>query len=978
MADWKHTLNLPRTEFPMRANLQKTEPAVIARWNEMGLYERIREHRAGAPRFVLHDGPPYANGKIHIGHVLNKVLKDVIVRSRTMAGFDAPYVPGWDCHGLPIELKVDQELGGKKRHMSVADFRRACRRYAQKFVERQSADFQRLGVSGDWPRPYRTMTPDYQAAIVRALGRFVEQGVVYKGKKPVHWCLHCRTALAEAEVEYEPHRSPSIYVEFPMRAASAAALAEKVPALAGRPVSVLIWTTTPWTIPSNLAVAFHPGLDYGVYAAGGADGANHGAGAGDGANREAGSSGGANGGAGGDERGGVVIVAEELRDATAAAIGRDFGPPVATLKGRDLEGAVFGHPLYDRDSAGVLADYVTLEQGTGAVHTAPGHGADDYATGVRYGLDIYAPIGPSGRFDEDVEVVGGEKVFDANPKVEAALEEAGRLWHRDTVDHTYPHCWRCHHPVIFLATWQWFIAMDAGDLRKRALDAVAQVEWFPGWGEERIHGMLANRPDWCISRQRSWGVPIPAVYCTACREAVLTTALTDRAAAVFAEHGADAWYERDIAEFVPPDLRCPECGGADFERERDILDVWFDSGSSHEAVLSDHPELGWPYTVYLEGSDQYRGWFHSSLLVALGTRGAAPYRQVITHGFVVDETGRKMSKSIGNTVEPQTIIRQSGAEILRLWVAMVDYREEVRIGPHILDRIVEAYRKIRNTLRILAGNLYDFDPAADAVPRDELLDVDRYALARYGEVASRVLRAYERYELQAVVHTVNNYLTVDISAFYVDISKDRLYTLGPRARGRRSAQTVLHAIAGGVTRLLAPILPVTCDELWRHLPGTDAESVHLADFPADPGSLVDRDLIARWDRLLGLRDAVNGELERLRQDKVVGTSLEAAVTLTADGGLAELLETHRDDLATLFITSTATLRTGADDDEGNGDAVHRDADGCARIEVGRAAGAKCPRCWRWVMPPAAGPDPAEAAVCDRCTNALADMAATVA
>ena len=955
MADWKHTLNLPRTDFPMRANLQKTEPAVIARWNEMGeggLYARIRERRAGAPQFVLHDGPPYANGKIHIGHVLNKVLKDVIVRSRTMAGFDAPYVPGWDCHGLPIELKVDQELGGKKRQLSVADFRRACRRYAQKFVERQAADFQRLGVSGDWARPYRTMTPDYQAAIVRALGRFVEQGVVYKGKKPVHWCLHCRTALAEAEVEYEDHRSPSIYVEFPMRGASAAALAEKAPALAGRPVSVLIWTTTPWTIPSNLAVAFHPGLDYGVYAAGAA----------------------------------VIIIAEERRDAVAAAIGRDFGPPLATLKGRDLEGAVFAHPLYDRDSVGVLADYVTLEQGTGAVHTAPGHGSDDYATGVRYGLDIYAPIGPSGRFDDDVGVVGGEKVFDANPKVEAALAEAGKLWHRDTVDHTYPHCWRCLRPVIFLATWQWFIAMDADGLRKRALDAVRRVEWFPGWGEERIHGMLANRPDWCISRQRSWGVPIPAVYCTACREAVLTTALTDRAAAVFAEHGADAWYERDVGEFVPPDLRCPKCGGAGFERERDILDVWFDSGSSHEGVLGDHPELGWPYAVYLEGSDQYRGWFHSSLLVALGTRGAAPYRQVITHGFVVDETGRKMSKSLGNTVEPQTIIRRSGAEILRLWVAMVDYREEVRIGSHILERIVEAYRKIRNTLRILAGNLYDFDPAKDALPAGELLDVDRYALARYGEVASRVLAAYERYELQTVVHTVNNYLTVDVSAFYVDISKDRLYTLAPRARGRRSAQTVLHAIAGGVTRLLAPILPVTCDELWRHLPGADADSVHLADFPADPASLVDRDLVARWDRLLALRDAVNGELEKLRQDKVVGTSLEASVTLTADGGLADLLEAHRDDLATLFITSAVTLRTGAVADDGPGSAardgedaaVHRDADGSARIEAGRADGAKCPRCWRWVMPPGTAPDATESAVCDRCTNALADMAATVA
>ena len=944
MADWKHTLNLPRTGFPMRANLPTTEPAVIARWNEMGLYARIRRRRAGSPKFVLHDGPPYANGKIHIGHVLNKVLKDIIVRSRTMAGFDAPYVPGWDCHGLPIELKVDQELGGKKRSMGVADFRRACRRYAQKFVDRQSADFQRLGVIGDWERPYRTMTPGYQAAIVRALGRFVERKLVYKGKKPVHWCLHCRTALAEAEVEYEDHRSPSIHVEFPMRAASAAALAEKAPALTGRPLSVLIWTTTPWTIPSNLAVAFHPGLDYGVYDAGGT----------------------------------AVIIAEERRDATAAALGRGFGPPLAALKGRDLEGAVFAHPLYDRDSVGVLADYVTLEQGTGAVHTAPGHGADDYATGIRYGLDIHAPIGPSGRFDDDVAIVGGQKVFDANPTVEAALAAAGRLWHRDTVDHAYPHCWRCHHPVIFLATWQWFIGLDADGLRERALAAVRGVEWFPEWGAERIRGMLANRPDWCISRQRSWGVPIPAVYCTACREAVLTTALTDRAAEVFAAHGADAWYEREVGEFIPAGLRCPACGGTGFERERDILDVWFDSGSSHEGVLGDHPELGWPHQVYLEGSDQYRGWFHSSLLVALGTRDAAPYRQVITHGFVVDESGRKMSKSIGNTVEPHTIIRRNGAEILRLWVAMVDYREEVRIGPRILDRIVEAYRKIRNTLRILVGNLYDFDPAAHAVPRDELLDVDRYALARYGEVAARVLGAYERYELQSVVHTVNNYLTVDISAFYVDVLKDRLYTLGPRALGRRSAQTALHAVAGGVARLLAPILPVTCDELWRHLPGTDADSVHLADFPADPGTLVDRDLVARWDRLLSLRDAVNGELEKLRQDKVVGTSLEAAVTLTAEGGLADLLEAHRDDLAALFITSAVSLRTGPADGGGERGALHRDADGCARIEVGRAAGAKCPRCWRRVLPPGADPDPADATVCDRCTNALADLAATVA
>ena len=950
MSDWKKTLNLPRTGFPMRANLQVTEPAAIARWNEMGLYARIREQRAGAPQFVLHDGPPYANGQIHIGHVLNKVLKDVIVKSKTMAGFDAPYVPGWDCHGLPIELKVDRQLGKKKRAMSVADFRRACRRYAQKFVELQSADFQRLGILGDWDRPYLTMTPGYQAAIVRALGRFVEQGVVYKGKKPVHWCLHCRTALAEAEVEHEDHTSPSIYVEFPLSAESVSTLAQRAPALAEGPVSVLIWTTTPWTIPANLAVAFHPDVDYGIF----------------------------------DVAGTAVIVAERLADQVAGAVGRRFGSKLVSLKGRHLEGLRFRHPLYDRDSVGVLADYVTLEQGTGAVHTAPGHGADDYNTGVRYGLEIYAPIGPSGRFDDDIEIVGGEKVFDANPMVEATLAETGRLWHSEPLEHTYPHCWRCHHPVIFLATWQWFIAMDTNALRERALAAITEVEWFPAWGEERIRNMLANRPDWCISRQRSWGVPIPAVYCTGCREAMLTKALTDRAATVFAEHGADAWYERDIGEFVPPDLRCPTCDGTEFERERDILDVWFDSGSSHEAVLGDHPELQWPYTVYLEGSDQYRGWFHSSLLVGLGTRNRAPYRQVITHGFVVDESGRKMSKSVGNTIEPQAIIAHGGTEILRLWVAMVDYREEVRIGTEILDRVIEAYRKIRNTLRILVANLYDFDPATNALPHDRLSEVDRYALARYGEVATRVLRAFDRYEFQTVVHTLNNYLTVDLSAFYIDISKDRLYTFSPGSDARRSAQTAIYAIVDGLTRLIAPILPITADELWRNLPGARTDSVHLADFPKEVDTLVDPELIDRWTRLLSLRNAVNGELERLRQNKVVGTSLEATVSLTADGEVAQLLEAHRDDLPMLFITSAVTLTRGTPAEDAGTEAVYRESAGSARIAVRRIEAARCPRCWRWVLPAAAASmETVDAAaedepdVCERCADALCHTASPV-
>ena len=646
MPEWKDTVNLPRTGFPMKANLQTAEPEALARWEAMDLYGRIRARRKGAPKFVLHDGPPYANAQIHLGTALNKILKDFVVKSKTMAGYDAPFVPGYDCHGLPIELRVDRELGPKKRQMSRADLRRACRAYAERFIGVMTSEFQRLMVFGQWDRPYITMDYRYQADIARALGRFVELGLVYKGKKPVHWCIHCRTALAEAEVEYEDHASPSIYVEFPLNPAAAAQLAERVPALAGRDVSVLIWTTTPWTIPSNLAIAFHPEFDYAAY----------------------------------DINGRAVIVAEALAERVGAAVGQRFDRPVARMKGERLEGIRFRHPLYERDSIGVLADYVTLEQGTGAVHTAPGHGADDFLTGMKYGLDIYAPVGPGGHFLESVELFGGQRVFDANPHVEEALAARGRLWHRETLVHQYPHCWRCHNPVIFLATSQWFVRMD-GDpvivcedgqsrtLREAARYAIDnQVRWIPAWGRDRIYNMVSNRPDWCISRQRVWGVPIPAVSCTGCGEAVITAELVQRAAALFEQYSADAWYERPIEEFLPPGFTCPSCGGTAFERETDILDVWFDSGSSHEAVLPRYPDLTWPSDMYLEGSDQHRGWFQSSLLVALATRGRPPFREVLTHGFLIDLEGRKMSKSLGNAIVPQEVIKESGAEIIRLWV----------------------------------------------------------------------------------------------------------------------------------------------------------------------------------------------------------------------------------------------------------------------------------------------------------------------
>jgi len=931
----------------------------------MDLYGKIQARRKDAPKFVLHDGPPYANGNIHMGTALNKILKDFVVKSRAMAGFNAPYEPGYDCHGLPIELQVDRELGPKKREMSVADFCRACRAYAAGFVGTMSAQFQRLGILGNWAEPYLTMDFRYQAAIARALGAFVRQGLVYKGKKPVHWCIHCRTALAEAEVEYEDHTSPSIYVEFPLAPSSQNDLAARVPALAGRNVSVLIWTTTPWTIPSNLAVAFHPEFDYAAY----------------------------------DVDGRAVILAEALAPAVGQVVGRAFDRPVARMKGGVLEGVRFRHPLYERDSIGVLGEYVTLDAGTGAVHTAPGHGADDFNTGVKYGLEIYAPIGPAGHFLDTVELFGGQRVFDANPKVEEALKERGRLWHRESFTHQYPHCWRCHNPVIFLATSQWFISLDGvrlkadttydnrddrsvrlpwpererrqpdrssdgKTLREAALGAIDHaVRWIPAWGHDRIYNMVANRPDWCISRQRVWGVPIPALDCTKCGEAILTTALVEKAAKVFETYGADAWYERPVDEFVPAGLSCSSCGGTSFEREMNILDVWFDSGSSHEAVLSVRPELSWPADLYLEGSDQHRGWFQSSLLVGLGTRGRPPYRQVVTHGFIVADDGRKMSKSLGNSIEPQEIIKASGADILRLWVSMSDFTQEIRLGKEVLARSVEAYRKIRNTLRYLVANLYDFDPAVDRMPLDRLEEIDRYILGRYGELGERIVKAYAEYDYATVFQGVNAFATVDLSAFYADVAKDRLYTFAARSPQRRSAQTAMFVMAEGLARLIAPILPFTADELWRFVPGTREESVHIALFPRDAelSPLADRELLERWTRLLAIREEVLAEIEPLRKNKQIGSSLQAKVVLSATLAELALLERYAKDLPMLFIVSEVELRPVPTDVE-----VHEEA--LPRVTIERAGGVKCERCWRYVNKISS--EPAWAGLCERCQDAL--------
>jgi isoleucyl-tRNA synthetase len=926
MADWKDTCNLPRTAFSMKANLQTTEPETVARWDAMDLYGKIRGARKGAPKYLLHDGPPYANGEIHMGHALNKILKDLVVKSHNMLGFDAPYIPGWDCHGLPIELKVDRELGPKKKQMSTADFRRACRAYAEKYVDIQRRDFKRLGILGTWDEPYKTLKFEYQAAIVRALGRFVEQDMVYKGKKPVHWCTHCRTALAEAEVEYEAHTSPSIYVEFPMSDDSVGEFKKRLgsdePLGSSTAVSVLIWTTTPWTIPNNLGIAFHPEFEYGAYAVDGK----------------------------------VVIVAKDLAKTVSEKVGKSFDTLLATFPGSAMERLAFRHPLYSRDSLGVLGDYVTLDAGTGAVHTAPGHGADDYKTGIRYGLEIYAPLDPGGHYNESVEMFAGLKVWDANPKVEAALKERGRLWHREDFDHQYPHCWRCHNPVIFMATSQWFISMEAQQFRERALKSIDETRFIPDWGKARIHGMIANRPDWCISRQRSWGVPIPAMDCTKCGTPVLTKALVDKAASVFDVYGADAWYERPVEEFIPGGMTCASCGGKEFEREGNILDVWFDSGSSHEAVLPFREDHQWPADIYLEGSDQHRGWFHSSLLVGVGTRGRAPFNQVLTHGFVMDENGRKMSKSLGNTTAPQDVIKQSGSEVLRLWVSMVDYRYDINIGKEVLSRAVENYRKFRNVIRVLSANLYDFDPKDDSVPKAKMLEIDRWALARYADAAEKIVKAYEDYDYPSIFQAVNHLITVDLSAFYVDVTKDRMYTFGSKSEARRSGQTAMFIIVDGLARLLAPILSVTMDELWRLLPGQREESVHMALFPRGLEQWKDATLLERWAKLADVRNQVNLQLEEKRKDKTIAGNLSARVVIEASGDTSTLLDEYRDFLPTLFGVSEVDLKTLGPQD--------------LKTSVERATGTKCERCWRFV--PSVSDSAERQGLCNRCVEALAE------
>ena len=963
--DLKKTLNLPKTAFAQKANLAQSEPQRLKKWSEMNLYALIREARVGAEKFILHDGPPYANADIHLGTAMNKILKDFVVKSRTMLGYDAPYVPGYDCHGLPIELYVDRKLGAKKGNMPPLAIRRACREHASNALKRQTRDFQRLGILGDWENPYLTMSNHYEAETARLFGRFVERGYVYKGARPVYWCIHDQTALAEAEVEYHQHTSPSVYVKFPM----ASDPANIDPALAGRNVFVLIWTTTPWTLPANLGISVHPDFEYAAFAHG-------------------------------DE---VYIVASELLDAVVAKCGLngEAAPSdrvIARFPGSKLDRLECRHAWLDRPSLLMVGEHVTLggeadaeteldvkdarekqatgKAGTGCVHTAPGHGHDDFMIGKRYGLEIYCPVDNAGRFTPEVEHFAGEQVFEANPRIVEFMSERGVLLFTERYEHRYPHCWRCKNPVIFRATPQWFISMDqhggslvetagseshggGASLRDAALREIDRVRWIPAWGAQRMGNMFKGRPDWCVSRQRVWGVSIPVFYCGRCNEAVADPEIINHVADVFEKESADAWYTHEAAQLLPDGYTCKKCGASEWTKETDILDVWFDSGASSVAVLENRKELRWPADVYIEGGDQFRGWFNSSLIVGLVAHDRAPYDTVLTHGWTVDAQGKAMHKSAGNAVPPEEVIKESGAETLRLWCASSNYFDDMRCSAEILQRVTDGYRKLRNTARFALGNLNGFDPARDTVNDNELTEIDAWALAELNAVVEKVRQAYETYEFHVVYHTLYNFATVTLSARYFDIIKDRLYTFAPRNKERRSAQTVLFRIADALARMLAPILVFTADEIWENLPHLERPpSVHTQVFP-QASTVSGGELLRNWDELFAIRDQVLGALEAARTGKQIGSSLEARVELVASGNSYDLLKSHEKDLRYLFIVSQVDLT--------------KSNDGASEVavKVHSAEGEKCERCWNYSR--FVGESKTYPTVCERCVVALEEM-----
>ncbi len=929
--DYKDTLNLPRTDFPMKANLAVREPEILKKWDAAKIYQKVLEKNSGKPKFVLHDGPPYANGHIHFGHILNKTLKDILVKYKAFSGYQSDLIPGWDCHGLPIEHQVDKELGEKKKSLDTVQIRQACREYAAKFVDIQREEFRRLGIFARWETPYLTMDYGYEATIARELGKLVAKDMVYKGKKPVHWCTRCQTALAEAEVEYDEHISPSIYVKF----SNLDDLEGASPLLKGRKVSFIIWTTTPWTLPANVAIALHKSYMYVALEVG-------------------------------DE---IYVVAEGLLETVRKTLNIQEDRLIDRIPAKRLEGIHVKHPLLERKSTVVLSDHVTLDSGTGIVHIAPGHGQEDYEVGIRYRLPVLNPVDNQGKFtsevgDPDLE---GQFVFKANPLIIEKLKSHGALVKAEETSHSYPHCWRCKTPVIFRSTPQYFLSLKADDLRGKALDAIRRTQWIPPWGRERIYGMVENRPDWCISRQRSWGVPIMGFQCGHCKESLLSSDIINHIADRFELEGADAFFKHSAEELLPPGTQCPHCGHRQWEKEKDILDVWFDSGVSYAAVLEKSPTLQFPADIYLEGSDQHRGWFHSSLLAAIGTQGQPPYQAVLTHGFVVDGEGRKYSKSAKNYTPPDKIIQTLGAEVLRLWVAAEDYRNDIRFSTEIVARLTETYRKIRNTCRFLLGNLYDFNPDADYVPVAERPDLDRWVIGVLQEIVARLTKAYEDYEFHVIYHSLNQFCTVTLSAFYLDILKDRLYICQAASPKRRAAQSTLFDLLGAITQLMAPILSFTAEEVYQHMVQSTEkrESIFLADFPKADASLVDAQLAGRFEMITQLRQEVLKALEKARQEKTLGHSLEAQVLLTAEGKWLKFIQENAGFWAECFIVSQVVVVYEIENPSLESQSIEG-----LKILVKKAEGEKCQRCWtRSITVGKSAKDPL---VCDRCAKILYD------
>lgn len=927
--DYKNTLNLPETEFPMRANLAKREPEFLSFWQEKNIYQKLNERQSDSKEFILHDGPPYANGNIHIGTAFNKILKDLIPKYKWMRGFRSPYVPGWDTHGLPIELRVLKEIGRSKETIDPVELRQHCMGYAEKFIDVQRSEFKRLGVLGDWENPYITFRPEYEAAQVGVFADMVEKGLVYKGRKPVFWCVDCQTALAAAEIEYEDEPSPSVYVAYPLKSSGNREISD---ATDGRGSFVLVWTTTPWTLPASLAVAVHPDVEYVLVPSGGS----------------------------------FYIMAKALIGQVASVTGLEFGEPVLTILGKDLEDLRAVHPFYEeREIIFALAEYVGLDQGTGCVHTAPGHGVDDFETGIKYGLDILNPVDDKGYFLPETPVVGGLSLEEGSKRILSILADNGRLLGSGKIRHSYPHCWRCKKPVIFRATDQWFVSVNA--FRKEALDQIDNVSWIPGWGKERIANMVRERSDWCISRQRIWGVPIPAFYCNSCGKTVADPGRIRRVQDLFRTEGSNSWWRLTPKDILQDLAFCPHCGSEDLRKETDIMDVWFDSGCSHAAVLETRPELKWPADLYLEGSDQHRGWFQTSLLTSVATRGTAPYRMVLTHGFIVDGEGRKMSKSLGNVIAPQEIIEKYGADILRLWVASTDYRNDIRISDQILSNLVESYRRIRNTARFLLGNLSDFVPSKDTITPDRMQEFDRWILHRTRKLVQRATKGYEEFEFHVPTYMIHHFCVNELSSVYLDVCKDRLYAEDKGGVARKSCQTAMWLILNSLTRLLAPVLSFTAEEIWQEMRKIDpalSESVFLALWPESFEELQEPDIDKRWEDILAIRSAVCRVLESARSSGMIGHSLDAEVEVLAGSGEVFSVEhLPEDEWATLSIVSSFKIVKELSE----GAFSWKDKETGIEFAVRKAQGEKCPRCWK------RDPEVTGDGVCLRCAAVLSRM-----